>query len=277
MKKALPLLPVLFLAVLGSSADAQAPAGSTCDQVPSGPLAHSALTSNWKVLASAKGGVAAFPKVKEPNQACVGGGITRGILYLAGDPSLTPADVEQLMHDVLDEMKNDRAVAYSPGKLVGGKWTGGGSSGTVVDFKRVKDKIAQRLYDQGRIPLIVTTVYQPDAGAKPSDVIKYIQTALAAGVAVEVDLDYGGGKGHFATVTEVVQTNDGQLGITIADDPTQADTTAAFEVRNTYIFPDGGDCYYWSRADGGKKTVVPGRRIRGVMLERKVGPKKGAK
>lgn len=226
-------------------------------------------TGRWRTVARFKGKLSDLAKVNELDYACVGGGLTRGILRELGP--IEGLDVHALQTRIVQELAADAATKYTRGKPVTGSggtitWVGGGSAGNVDDFKRIKNRTLAWLKATYGTGDIHTDVVKPTGTQKAF--MQKLAAALSAGKTVEVDVDLGDGSGHFAFLVEIVERG-ADYGFILADDPSQGDGKAATALRGPYFVRPDGSSYYFDKKSGNVKTLSENYKLRGALIEKK--------
>ncbi|MEM8936822.1 MAG: hypothetical protein AAGC77_10485 [Pseudomonadota bacterium] len=226
-------------------------------------------TGRWETVAAIKGGISSLVKVNENWYECVGGGSTRGIHYVVGViPGMTADESAKYVHgEMIKALAEDRATNFQPYKQTtqpdGTVKETGGSAGDVDDFKRVKDGVVAKLVADHGMKNVKTTATKI-GGMKVSEFLEAGADAIKAGKAFEVDIDMGGGAGHFAFVGEVVRRGN-EWGVIIADD-NQNNGKPETRPRGPYFFPDGGGCYSFD-LEGNRISCT--YKLRGALIEEK--------
>lgn len=250
----------------------------SCEFKPEAPEMPEA-SPHWEVVARAAGGTVYLPAVAEDLAGCLYGAIVRGIWHANRGP-ITDVSPQEAYEELRALGVADTTIAWEMGQWNDQGGIDGGSAGDISDFKQLKDTAVRRWYEQGKIPLIRTTVVRAEPHVdEQTKTLKALAAKLEAGRTVEIDIAFSRTSkvGHIAFLLAIVKRGN-DYGFTVADDRTQSnyegDGSAEAETRPRgpfFINSTTGLCYYIEPSTGQEKDCPHRYWIRGALVEQAAG------
>jgi len=153
----------------------------------------------------------AFEPISEDPMGCAPAAVARSLKSMFGGNELKDVTAQQVYKDLYQAMGTTL------------------TDGTTTDNAR---RGKQTYVHSKKLPL-VTHQYTFKNGTR------FAPDALKASGDVELRIDFGQGKGHFATVTSITPQKDGGFQIKYVDDPNQKDGKAENQEHTIYTDKDG--------------------------------------